>query len=114
MNRQVGSINRLAAVALLVGLAATGCGWHTGAGADQPEGPTPATQPSQLDQSTPTLAPAESPSESPAPSDSPSAGSSADANTPDPIDSQLSALDNLLNGINSSLSGSDPDSSGGE
>jgi hypothetical protein len=48
------------------------------------------------------------------PSDSAAGQGANPAATPDPLDSQLSGLDNLLNGINSSISSSDPGSAGGE
>lgn len=116
MNREISVTTRLAATLLLVSIAAVGC-----AGQSRPStglsGDPISTPSSQVDQATPTLAPSPSdaPSESPAPVDSASAiqGGSAVA-TPDPLDSQLSGLDNLLNGLNSSLSSSDSGSASGE
>jgi hypothetical protein len=117
LNRQVSVITRLAAILLLAGIATVGCAGHNGAGAGQAAGSTPAIHSSQVDQTTPTLAPTptESAMDSPTPSSS-VATSQADAPgaTPDPLDSQLSGIENLLNGVNNSLSGSDAGSSGGE
>ena len=121
MNREVNSIVRLAAVALLVGVAAIGCAGQRGAGASQPA-QTPATQQSQAAAATPTLTPtpaAQTTSPTPAQTVSPTPtatarATSSSAATPDPLDGQLSNIQNLLNGMNSSLSGSDAGTTGGE
>src|ERR1035437_1094299 len=100
VHRQVSSVPRLAAAALLVGLAVVGCARHGGSGTAQPadQSTVPAAaQPSEVAQSAPTLAPTPAPTA-----------------TPDPLDGQLSNLDNLLNGINGSLSGSDAGPASGE
>jgi hypothetical protein len=108
VDRQASSVTRLAAVALLVGIAVIGCARHDGAVV--PAGSTPAPQASQVDQAAPTptdaavdsAAPTDS--ASPSPSDVPSPSAAAAA-TPDPLDSEISNLNNLINGVNSSLSG---------
>src|ERR1035437_5787710 len=122
VHRQVSSVTRLAAAALLVGLGGVGCRGHGGSGTAQPayQSTVPsAEQPSEVAQSAPTLAP--TPAPTPAPTDSPApspmnaaAPTNAAAATPDPLDGQLSNLDNLLNGINGSLSGSDAGPASGE
>jgi hypothetical protein len=103
VNRQLSSVTRLAAVALLFGIAVVACGKPNDAAGGQPAGPTPTVQQSQADQAPATLAP----TPTSAPTDS-----AAAAATADPLDAQLSNLDTLLNGVNGSLSGSD--ASGGE
>ena len=125
MNRLPTSVGRLAAMALLVGIAVMACGEPNDAAGGRPAGSTPTAQQNPADQAAATLAPTpmDAATESAAPSDAPtispaSAASSAAATTApgaaagDPLDAQLSNLDNLLNGINGSLSGSD--TSGGE
>ena len=103
VNRQLSSVTRLAAVALLFGIAVVACGKPNDAAGGQPAGPTPTVQQPQADQAPATLAP----TPTSAPTDSASAAATAD-----PLDAQLSNLDTLLNGVNGSLSGSD--ASGGE
>lgn len=119
MNRQLSSATRLAAIALLVGIAVVACGRPNGAADNQPASSRPATQQSQADTVAATLAPTptDAPTDSAAPgsatTDSAAAAASpAPAATADPLDTQLSNLDSLLNGVNGSLSGSD--ASGGE
>jgi hypothetical protein len=106
LNRQVSLTTRLAATALLVGVAVIGCG-HGNAGSTQTA--TPAAQSSQIDQAGPSV----SPDASASASDSavPSAAINPAA-TPDPLDSPLNSVNQLLNGINSSLQ--DSGSGGGE
>ncbi len=115
MNRRLTSVTRLAATALLVGIAVMACGKPNDAAGGRPAGPTPTVQQSQADPAAATLAPtpistatySDAAAASPA-----SAATAAGAGAGDPLDAQLSNLDNLLNGINESLSGSD--TSGGE
>lgn len=117
VHRQVSSVTRLAAVALLVGIAVIGCAKHDGAVATA--GSTPAAVSSQVDQ--PTAAPTPTVSDAAAPTDSASPDPSSDAMasdapavTPDPLDSEINTLNNLINGVNGSVSGGDPGASGGE
>jgi hypothetical protein len=115
VNRQLTSVTRLAATALLVGLVAVACGQPGDATTGQPAVSTPAAQQSQADQAAATLAPTpiSALTDSAAAATSPaSAATAAGAAAGDPLDAQLSNLDSLLNGINGSLSGSD--TSGGE
>jgi hypothetical protein len=125
VNRQLSSGTRLAATALLVGIAVMACGKPSDSTTGQPAGPTPTVQQSQAGQAAATLAPSpmDATTESAAPSEAPTnsaapAASSAAATTVagatagDPLDAQFSNLDNLLNGVNGSLSGSE--TSGGE
>jgi len=112
VHRQVSSVTRLAATALLVGLAVVGCARHGDSGTAQPadQSTVPAAaQPSEVAQSAPTLAPTPAPTpastDSPAPSPTKAATpTNAAAATADALDGQLSNLDNLLNGVNGSLS----------
>ena len=109
MNRQLSSATRLAVIALLLGIAVVACGRPNGATNNQPTSSTPAAQQSQADPAAATLAP----TPTYAPTDSTAAAASpAAAATADPLDSQLSNLDSLVNDVNGSLSGSD--ASGGE
>jgi hypothetical protein len=122
VNRPIGSVARLAATALLVGIAAVGCARHDGSGTAQASSP-PAAQPSGAVATAPANAPtpvatvADSPvasgsaatSQSPAP-----VPTGAPAATPDPLDSQLTDINNLLDGVNGWLSGADASTSGGE
>jgi hypothetical protein len=117
VNRRLTSVTRLAATALLVGIAVMACGKPNDAAGGRPAGPTPTVQQSQADPAAATLAPTpiSAATESAAPSDAPTnspAATAAGAGASDPLDAQLSNLDNLLDGINGSLSGSD--TSGGE
>lgn len=134
MDRQVSSVARLATAALIVGMVVTACAGHGGAQATAGSTPAPATQAGQVDQA---AAAASSPSAAAAagsatPASSVIAGQSSGAAssgaassgsattsgapkaTPDPLTGQISNLNNILNGINSSLSGSDAGTSGGE
>lgn len=108
MNHQLSSATRLAAIVLLVGIAVVACGRPNGAADNQPASPTPAAQQSQADPvGTDSAAPGDAATDSAAQAASPAAAATAD-----PLDTQLSNLDSLLNGVNGSLSGSD--TSGGE
>jgi type IV secretory pathway VirB10-like protein len=119
VRHQLSSVSRLAATALLVGVAVLACGRPNGATGNPAAASTPAAQHTQADQTVPTIAPtpideataAPTPSDAAASSVAPAASSGA-AVTPDPLDTQISNLDSLLNGVNGSLSGSD--NSGGE
>jgi hypothetical protein len=103
-------------MALLVGIAVMACGKPNDAAGGQPAGSTPTAQQNPADHAAATLAPTpmDAATDSSAPSDAPtnSPAPAAGAGAVDPLDAQLSNLDNLLNGINGSLSGSD--TSGGE
>ncbi len=113
MKSQVGTITRIAITAVFVGVAAVACtGSGNGAGT-QPVS-TAAPQTSTTDQSMSSLEPTDSPmfTDSPIPSDSPAAVGGAA--TTDPVDSDLTNIQNQLNKVNDSLSGTDPDSAGGE
>lgn len=110
MNRQFRPVTRLAATALLVGVAVLACSKPTDTGSSQPAGSTPTALQSQTDQAAATLVPAPSyaATDSAAASASPSAdATAAGAAAGDPLDTQLTDLDDLLNGVNGSLSGSD-------
>ena len=110
MKRPVSTATRLAATALLVGLAAVACSGRGNAAGNQ-AGTTPATPVvTTTPEASPTLTVV--PTDTAVPSDSP-AGIDAPA-TPDPLDSDLSGIQNLLNGVNDQLSGNDPGSAGGE
>ena len=115
MNRQPTSVTRLAATALLVGVAVMACGKPNDATGGGPAGPTPTVQQSQADQTAATAAPTSTSAAtySAAATAAPvSEATTAGAAAGDPLNTQLSNLDSLLNGINGSLSGSD--TSGGE
>ncbi|HEX7497079.1 MAG TPA: hypothetical protein VF344_01245 [Candidatus Limnocylindrales bacterium] len=119
MNSQLSSVTRLAATALLVGLAVVACGRPNDAGGNQTADSTPVVQQSQADQAAASLVPTpmDAATDAPAPADAPTdsaaaAAPSAATGTADPLDTQISNLENLLNGVNGSLSGSD--TSGGE
>jgi len=113
VNRQLTSVTRFAATALLVGIAAMACGKPNDAAGDRPAGPTPTLQQSQVDQAAATLAPTPIDAATYSAAASPdAAATAAGAAAGDPLDAQLSNLDHLFNGVNSSLSGSD--TSGGE
>ena len=119
MDRQLSSIARLAAVALLVGLAAVGCAGNAHSATASPAVSTPESQPSQAEiaASTPSASPTVAVTAGPTQSGGPTtaAGSTAaPAPTTDPLSGQLSNLDNLLNGIDSSISGGTAGASGGE
>jgi hypothetical protein len=112
LNRQVSLTTRLAATALLVGVAAVGCSGHGSPASSLAAGSNPTPQSSQVDQAGASISP--SPSGSAADSATPSASDVAinPVATPDPIDSPLNSVNQLLNGINSSLQ--DSGSGGGE
>ena len=117
VHRQASSVTRLAAVALLVGIAVIGCAKHDGAAT--PAGSTPAAVSSQVDQTTPApvqvVSDSATPTDSAVPSPSSDAGTSAaPAATPDPLVNEINSLNNLINGVNGSLSGGDAGTSGGE
>ena len=113
MNSQVGTITRIAVTALFVGVAAVACTGNGNGSGTQPVS-TAAPQTSTTDQSMSSLEPTDSPmfTDSPIPSDSPAAVGGAA--TTDPVDSDLTNIQNQLNKVNDSLSGTDPDSAGGE
>ena len=110
MNHLTSPVARLAAVALIVALSAVACGRHDSSG---PVATNPAPQATQAGPTDSGLVGSPSASvaasSTPAPDQSPAA-----ATTPDPLDSDMQTLDQILGGVDSSLSGSDPGSSGGE
>jgi hypothetical protein len=110
LNRTVSTATSLAATALLVGLVAMACSGRGNGAANQvgTTPPIPVVTTAPVASPTLTVAPTDTavPSESPAGIDAPA--------TPDPLDSDLSGIQNLLNGVNSQLSGNDPGSAGGE
>jgi hypothetical protein len=117
VDRHSNSVTRLAAVALLVGAAVIGCARHDGAGTAAVS--TPTSQSSQVVQTAPTPEPTAT--DSPAPIEAAVPSDSADANptavapaTPDPLDSELSNLNTLINGVNGSVSNGDAGTAGGE
>jgi len=118
VNLQVRSATRLALTALLLGAAAVGCAGHAASGAGGPAVSATTAQPGRPDRTMPTLA--ATPNDSVAadattPGPTTAAGETAAAGpTADPLNSQLSNLDDLLNGIDSSLSASAAGASGGE
>lgn len=112
MDRQVSPVTRLAAVALLVGIAVIGCAKHEGAVV--PAGSMSAVQSSGVNEAAATPAESAAPTDSASPSPSSEASpTAAAAATPDPLDGLFSNLNNLINGVNSSLSGG-AGTSGGE
>jgi hypothetical protein len=111
LNRQLSLTTRLAATVLLVGVAVVGCG-RGNAEPSQVAGPTPAAQSSQGDQAGPSISPDASPSATDSAAPSASAVAVNPVATPDPVDSPLNNVDQLLNGINSSIQ--DSGSGGGE
>jgi hypothetical protein len=99
-------------IVLLVGIAVVACGRPNGTAEDQPASSTPTAQQSQADQgATDSAAPSSATTDSAARDDA-ATNSAAPAATADPLDTQLSNIDSLLNGVNGSLSGND--TSGGE
>ncbi len=119
------SVTKIAATALLVSIAAVGCARHDGAGSGQPPASTPPSAVAAQATTPPTLGDPTAPAQLSI--DQPTAGTStgpatsiqpvaanAAAATPDPLDAQFSNLNDMLNGLNSSLSASDPATSGGE
>lgn len=111
MDSRTSSLAKLAVTALLIGIAAVGCGKGNGAGAGQQNPTSPAVVASQAD--TPAATPIASEMAGA------SAGSSASASVAPgssaaPIDGDLSNLDQLINNLNGSLSGADAGPSGGE
>lgn len=118
VKRPTGPIARLAATALLVGIAAVGCAGHDGPGhaGSIPAQPSPAVA-APANASTPIVTVTDTPATSgpAAAGQSPASGlTNAPAATPDPLDGQLSDINNLINGVNGSLSGADAGTSGGE
>lgn len=130
VDRQLSSFTRLATVALLVGVAAIGCGNRGGATPAASTGSTPVPQATIVDQPPTTLTPTPTdsatdaasagpsgsagPSDSAAPSRSigPSAANSEP--TTDPVTTDITNLNNIINGIGGSVSGGDAGTSGGE
>jgi len=97
LNRRTEVASRLSVALLFVAIAAAGCGQH-GAGPAQP----PVSR-------APTVAVG-----NPAAASVAAAGDAGAQATPDPLDTSISGLNQLLNGIDGSLSGSDAGASGGE
>lgn len=128
MNGRNGSIARLTAIVVVVGLialASVACARGGPAATSNPSASLAAqvsgtAQPISTASDGPSIAaPDSSPntSASGSPVTSPTAGASrtaAQAATPDPLDSELRALDQIVNDVNGSVSGSDASASGGE
>jgi len=106
------SVTRLAVAALLMGILVIGCGRHDGG----PATATPAVQQSQVPGTSPTpgSVPSDAPSGSPDANATDPGATAAPGSTIDPIDTELSQIENQLNGVNGSLSGSDAGPSAGE
>ena len=105
----------VAAMALLIALALVGCGQHKATQAPS------ATPQATLSQAPTTASPLESNGASPSGSGSTAPPGSASASatasvpaTPDPVASELDKIDQLINDINSSISGSDSSQQSGE
>jgi len=118
VNRPVRSVTTLSAAALLLGMAVVGCAGHNGGAVNGPAGSPPVAQAARTGATVPPV-PTSAPTTADAtatPADAtPSAGSTGAPNaTADPLDNLLTNLDQLLNGLNGSLSGSDTGTSGGE
>jgi negative regulator of sigma E activity len=109
MGQKATSVTRLAATALLVGVAVLGCANHNGTRAGQPAVPAPVAQPSQVVGPTPTPVDSAAPN----PANAPGA-TAAPAAASDSVDSQISDLEKQLNAIDGSLSGGDAVPSSGE
>jgi hypothetical protein len=107
-----------------VGVAVIGCGNRGAATPAATTGPTPAPQATAADQPQVTLAPAPTdsatdaasatPSDSASPSPSSATGATHSQPTTDPVTTDLTNLDNIINGVNGSVSGGDAGTSGGE
>jgi hypothetical protein len=108
LNRRTEVASRLSVALLFVAIAAAGCSQH-GAGPGQTL-ENPALTPSAA---TPAGSPAPAAQPTPATQAAATGGAGAQA-TPDPVDTSISGLNQLLNGIDGSLSGSDAGASGGE
>ena len=117
MNRQASPALRLVSVFLFVGVVAVACG-RGGGQAGQPAGADPVTAASSV---AATLDPASTAvlqdgSASPVASDSaaPVATYSPPSTANDPVTGEIQSIDQLLKGIDGSLSGADPGATGGE
>ena len=118
MNRQASSASRLVGVFLFVAVVAVACGRSTSGQGTVPGGADPVTFASPV---AATLDPASTPvmpdvSASPAASDSaaPVATYSPPSTANDPVTGEMQSIDQLLKGIDGSLSGADPGTTGGE
>lgn len=124
MNRQASTVTVLAAAAMLFGAAVVGCARHEGGATTAPAASIQAAQATQAEATATPAATivdatpgATDSAPSPQPTDAavPTAPSGVTAAaTPDPLDGQLANIDQLINGVNGSLSGSDAGTSGGE
>ena len=118
VNRQASSASRLVGVFLFVAVVAVACGRSTSGQGTLPGGADPVTVASPV---AATLDPASTPvmpdvSASPAASDSaaPVATYSPPSTANDPVTGEMQSIDQLLKGIDGSLSGADPGTTGGE
>lgn len=112
MDTKSGSVARLTAMMLvvgLVGLSSVACARHGSPPAPSSAGTSQAAQAARTDPTASTVVSPASPSASPTSSRTP-----APATTTDPLDSELQALDQIVNDVNGSISSIDPGSSGGE
>lgn len=123
MNRQTSSAARLASTLVIVGIVAVACGRSNAAQGTQPatQGPTAAAS-ALAETPTPTpvaatsdapASPAASGSATPA-SATPAATYSPPAIANDPVTGEIQSIDQLLKGIDGSLSGADSGTNGGE
>jgi hypothetical protein len=122
VNRPIRSAAGLIGLALLLGSVAAGCARHGGS-TPEPVQVTPTPIVAGADETaapeiTASTAPTASPSDSPIAAATPGATQPAPTTNPkptaDPLDSELQTLDQLLNGIDTSLSSSDSSETGGE
>ena len=118
VNRQASSASRLVGVFLFVAVVAVACGRSTSGQGTVPGGADPVTFASPV---AATLDPASTAvlqdgSASPVASDSaaPVATYSPPSTANDPVTGEMQSIDQLLKGIDGSLSGADPGTTGGE
>lgn len=110
----------LLSVAVLAGMVVVGCSRPGGDGSPAGTSPAPTASAATVTvDETPSLAPgadvqSPGPTAAPASRSAPAAASSRPNATTDPLDSELQGVSQLLNGIATSISGSDSSTSGGE
>ncbi len=118
MNRQASSAARLASTLLIVGLVALACGRHDVSQGTPPAGQTPTAVASAVaatPNTAPTVLPSDTP-EAPAASDSatPATSYSPPATADDPVTGEIQSIDQLIKGIDGSVSSADSGTNGGE
>ncbi|MGD0018129.1 MAG: hypothetical protein ABSD62_02650 [Candidatus Limnocylindrales bacterium] len=119
MNLQTSSAARLASALLIAGIVTVGCGRHDAGQGTQPAGTDPAAAASPVAAATLTPPPGDATPDvtaSPDASDSaaPAASYSPPATADDPVTGDIQSIDQLLKGIDGSVSGADSGSTGGE